>query len=281
MASKNMISGPFTIPAAADFHVHLRDGAMSSAVVPTIRRGGVNTVYVMPNLVPPITTVSQALAYKARLQAIDPSVDYLMTLYLHESITPETVREAKRAGIAGIKSYPAGVTTNSASGVVSYEPFYPVFAAMEECGLVLNLHGEVPSDQSKGITILNAEARFLPTLKSLHVRFPRLKIVLEHCSTREAVEAVDACGDVVVGTLTAHHLFLTVDDWAGEVVSRNPTPFPSPHKPISVLKLLIRVCSHQFSFCKPVAKVRSSPTSSPPPLFSVCIQGVAYLEKSG
>ena len=214
-----MTLGPFDLPAAADFHVHLRDGAMSEAVVPTIRNGGVNTAYVMPNLVPPVTTVKQALDYRARLQAIDSSVNYLMTLYLHESITPEVVKEAKLAGISGIKSYPAGVTTNSASGVVSYEPFYPVFAAMEEQGLVLNLHGEMPSDQGQGITILNAESKFLPTLKLLHTKFPKLRIVLEHCSTKDAVETVQACGETVVGTLTAHHLFLTVDDWAGEVVS--------------------------------------------------------------
>jgi dihydroorotase len=168
----------------------------------------------MPNLVPPITTVEAALSYKARLQAIDSTVNYLMTLYLHKDITPEVVREAKKAGIVGIKSYPAGeylftsfvmimrssthdprfyplflyprpcpskkamtltqtpgVTTNSSSGVLSYEPFYPVFEAMQECGLVLNLHGECPSD--KNITILNAEASFLPTLKSLHEKFPK------------------------------------------------------------------------------------------------------------
>lgn len=240
-----MTLGPFELPAAADFHVHLRDGAMSSAVVPTIRRGGVNTAYVMPNLVPPVTTVAQALEYKARLEAIDPSVNYLMTLYLHESITPEVVREAKRAGISGIKSYPAGVTTNSSSGVLSYEPFYPVFAAMEECGLVLNLHGEIPSDQKQGITILNAESKFLPTLKSLHTKFPKLRIVLEHCSTKDAVEAVKACGDTVVGTLTCHHLFLTVDDWAGEVVSALDN--------LAFVALSYRLI--QFSFCKPVAKV--------------------------
>ncbi|POR39036.1 Putative dihydroorotase [Tolypocladium paradoxum] len=225
--------GPFELPAAADFHVHLRDGPMSAAVAPTVRRGGVNIAYVMPNLVPPVTGVSQALEYKERLEAIDPSVTYLMTLYLHESITPEVVREAKKAGISGIKSYPAGVTTNSSSGVLSYEPFYPVFAAMEECGLVLNLHGEIPSDPKQGITILNAESKFLPTLKLLHSKFPKLRIVLEHCSTKDAVEAVKACGDTVVGTLTCHHLFLTVDDWAGEV----------------------------FSFCKPVAKTPEDRTA--------------------
>jgi dihydroorotase len=168
-----------------------------------------------------------ALDYKKRLQAIDPSINYLMTLYLHESMieNPDMLRDAKEAGIAGVKSYPAGVTTNSSSGVLSYEPFYPVFEVMQEVGLVLNLHGEVPSDK-KEVTVLNAEPRFLPTFLDLHKRFPRLRIVLEHTTTAEAVEAVTSCGDTVVGTITAHHLSLLVDNWAGDV----------------------------FCFCKPVAK---------------------------
>lgn len=149
-----------------------------------------------------------------------------MSLYLHESITPEVVKEAAAAGITGIKSYPAGVTTNSSSGVVSYEPFYPVFAEMERQNLVLNLHGEVPGSATNDITVLSAEEAFLPTLKDLHSRFPRLRIILEHCTTAAAVEAVKACGPSVSATITAHHLFLIVDDWAGD-----------PH-----------------SFCKPVAK---------------------------
>lgn len=144
------------------------------AVTPTIHQGGANLAYVMPNLTPPLTTASAALAYKSRLQALDPSVDYLMTLYLHESITPEVVRGAKAQGITGIKSYPAGVTTNSSSGVISYEPFYPVFTAMEQCGMVLNLHGECSSDHGKNITVLNAESSFLPTLKDLHAKFPKV-----------------------------------------------------------------------------------------------------------
>ncbi|KAG9246296.1 hypothetical protein BJ878DRAFT_417323 [Calycina marina] len=217
------------LPASADFHVHLRDGAMMEAVVPTIRAGGVDTVYVMPNLVPPITSSAAALAYKQRLQAQDKSINYLMTLYLHDSIIPAAIRGAKAQGIVGIKSYPAGVTTNSASGVYSYEPFYPVFKKMEEEGLVLNLHGECPSDCSKDITVLNAESSFLPTLKDLHAKFPKLKIVLEHCTTAAAVAAVNECGPNVVGTITAHHLFLTIDDWADD----------------------------PFSYCKPVAKLPS------------------------
>lgn len=160
----------------------------------------------MPNLVPPVTTIAQAQAYHQRLQALDSTVTYLMTLYLHESITPDVVRAAKKAGIVGIKSYPQGLTTNSESGVTSYEAFYPVFAAMEEVGLVLNIHGECASDHKKNITIMNAESSFLPTLKEIHEKFPKLKIVLEHCTTADAVKAVEACGDTVVGTITAHHL---------------------------------------------------------------------------
>ena len=171
-----MFPDTFSLPAAADFHVHLRDGPMSAAVTPTIRRGGVSTVYVMPNLTPPLTTVSAVQAYHARLAAIDPSVRYLMTLYLHPDVTPQTIREAKESGVVwGVKSYPAGVTTNSDAGVLSYEDFYPVFEEMQRLGLVLNLHGECPDDAEKGIDVMNAERKFLPTLRELHERFPDLK----------------------------------------------------------------------------------------------------------
>ncbi|KAM3425221.1 hypothetical protein BST61_g7176 [Cercospora zeina] len=214
------------LPAAADMHVHLREGAMTELVVPTIRQGGVNTVFVMPNLVPPITTVHHALQYQKRLQQLEPHVRFLMSLYLHPNIQPATVVDAKRQGIAGVKSYPHGVTTNSGHGVVSYDAFDPVFAEMERQDMVLNLHGELPPSAGADITVLNAEEAFLPTLLALHKRFPNLRIVLEHCTTAAAIQAVHACSAKVVGTITAHHLFLTVDDWAGD-----------PH-----------------CFCKPVAK---------------------------
>ncbi|KLJ10418.1 dihydroorotase, homodimeric type [Blastomyces silverae] len=213
------------LPASADFHVHLRDGDMMELVVPTIRQGGVNTVYVMPNLIPPVTTVAQALSYKERLQTLEPRVTYLMSLYLHPSITPETIIEAKKNGIIGVKSYPAGVTTNSDSGVIDYAAFYPVFAEMERQNLILNLHGECPSHGD--ITVMSAEERFLPTLLDLHARFPRLRIVVEHLSTAVAVETVKKCGPSVVGTITAHHLSLIVDNALGD----------------------------PFCFCKPVAKL--------------------------
>lgn len=149
-----------------------------------------------------------------------------MSLYLHPNIKPETIIEAKKAGITGVKSYPHGVTTNSSHGVMSYEEFYPVFEEMERQDMVLNLHGELPPSAGEDITVLNAEEAFLPTLLDLHQRFPKLRIILEHCTTAAAVRTVESCGDTVAATLTAHHLWITVDDWAGD-----------PH-----------------CFCKPVAK---------------------------
>lgn len=205
------------LPASADFHVHLRDGPMMSLVVPTIRNGGVNSVYVMPNLTPPITTAKQAVEYRSKLQILEPNVEFLMSLYLHESMTVETIIEAKRAGITGVKSYPAGVTTNSSSGVVDYTSYYPIFKQMEEEDMVLNLHGECPS--KGGVTIWNAESEFLPILARLSQTFPRLRIILEHVTTAEAVEMVKKLGQRVAATITAHHLHLTVDDWAGDPIN--------------------------------------------------------------
>ncbi|MCJ1463575.1 hypothetical protein MMC07_002183 [Pseudocyphellaria aurata] len=221
--------------ASADFHVHLRDGAMTNLVVPTIRSGGVNTVYVMPNLVPPVTTVQHALDYRRRLQALEPRVNFLMSLFLHETIIPETIIEAKQRGISGVKSYPAGVvTTNNTSsstgkafsGVVDYTPYYPVFEEMQRQDIVLNLHGECPSIGD--ITAMSAEERFIPTFVELHKRFPTLRIVCEHLTTAVAIEAVKKCGPTVAGTITAHHLFMILDD-----------------------------CFNPFCFCKPVAKTKA------------------------
>ncbi|KAI8051651.1 dihydroorotase, homodimeric type [Syncephalis plumigaleata] len=189
MSSTNTTA--ITLPYAADFHVHLRQGDMMRLVTPTVRQGGVNVAYVMPNLVPPITTTEQALKYKAELEAIEPRVTYLMTLYLSPELTPDEIRKAAAAGIAGVKSYPRGVTTNSDAGIESYEMYYPVFEAMQECDMVLNLHGEAPSDADKGICVLNAEETFLPWLRKI-------------------------TGDTVGCTITAHHLSLIVDDWAGK-----------------------------------------------------------------
>ncbi|KAK3359028.1 hypothetical protein B0T25DRAFT_531754 [Lasiosphaeria hispida] len=210
----------YLLPAAADMHVHLRNapGPIAQLVTPTIRQAGVDVVFVMPNLAPrPVVSVDEALEYKRHLQAIDPELTYLMSLYLHSSITPEEIRKAKKAGIAGVKAYPKGATTNSEWGVVSFEPFYEVLKTMEEEGIVLNLHGEAPCNAATDVTVMNAEIKFLPTLTDLVQRFPKLKIVLEHCTTADGVKTVRSFGENVVGTITAHHLSLLVDDWSANV----------------------------------------------------------------
>ncbi|KAL9938840.1 hypothetical protein V8E36_002559 [Tilletia maclaganii] len=224
-----MSGGPsqITVSSPFDAHVHLRQGEMCSLIAPHVQQGGIQTAYVMPNLVPPISNTDQAVEYHASLSKLAPTTKFLMSLYLSPTLTPDEIRKAKASGVVwGVKSYPRGVTTNSASGVESYDVYYPVFQAMEEAGLVLNLHGEVPSDTDKGICVLNAEALFLEHLHKLHAAFPKLRIILEHATTRAAVKAVKECGDTVGCTITPHHLQLTVDDWAG--------------KPLN--------------FCKPVAK---------------------------
>ncbi|KAI1505918.1 hypothetical protein F5X99DRAFT_175173 [Biscogniauxia marginata] len=212
------------LPATADMHVHLRQGELMDLVVPTVRRGGVDTAFVMPNLVPPLTSVEKVLEYRTKLQAITKDVNFLMSLYLHPSVTPDVIAQAAAAGIAGVKLYPQGVTTNSESGVSNIESFYETFSAMEKHDIVLNIHGEVLESLAPAGTTL--EEAFLPTLKTLHERFPKLRIVLEHCTTAAAVEAVKACGPTVGATITAHHLYLTSDD----------------------------ACCDPFAFCKPIPK---------------------------
>lgn len=214
------------VPAPADFHVHLRQGKMSELVTPHVAQGGITLGYVMPNLVPPITSADQAAEYLAALHKIAPSTKFVGTLYLSPVLTPEEIAKAAQSGVRGVKSYPRGVTTNSDSGIEDYETYYPIFEAMQKHNMVLNLHGEVPSNAEAGICVLNAEEKFLTHLFKIHKRFPELKIVLEHATTRKAVEAVKQCGETVGCTITPHHLELIVDDWAG--------------KPLN--------------FCKPVAK---------------------------
>ncbi|KAI0447117.1 dihydroorotase [Xylaria telfairii] len=233
------------LPPTADMHVHLRQDEVMNLVVPYILRGGVDTVFVMPNLQPPITSVAAALEYKSRLQAIEPQVNYLMSLYLHPSVTPDVIAEAAKAGIAGVKLYPQGVTTNSESGVAGdfVETYTPTFAAMEEHGIVLNLHGEVPGTVPKDN--ISLEELFLPTLKRLNENFPKLRIVLEHCSTAAAIDAVRSCSSTVAGTITAHHLYLT-----GDISEVDPHAFckPIPKTPLDRNALLRAICSGDPKF---------------------------------
>lgn len=219
----------------ADMHVHLREGSMMELITPTVKEGGISVAYIMPNLQPPVTSIERVVEYKKKLQELSPETTFLMSFYLSKELTPELINEAAKLGaIKGVKCYPAGVTTNSTHGVDpnDFTAFYPVFEALEANDLVLNIHGEKPAKKNdEEIHVLNAEPEFLPILKKLHNDFPNLKIILEHCTSKEAIETIESLnanykpGDkiTVAGTITAHHLSLTIDSWAG-----NPINFCKP-----------------------------------------------------
>lgn len=211
-----MTTADIVLPPIDDLHVHLRQGDMMRAVAKSVTKGGANRVLVMPNLNPPITTVDQAITYRAELERANPEVEqYFMTLYLSSSLTVHELLNAKSQGIIGVKSYPKGVTTGSEGGIEDYQVYYPIFAEMEKLGLSLHLHGEVPN-----ACVMDAEKEFVEeNLFKLHHAFPQLKIVLEHVTTAEAIDAVIQCGPTVAATITVHHLDLTISDVVGNNVN--------------------------------------------------------------
>ena len=154
---------------------------MMELVTPLITSGGCDTIFVMPNLEKPIVSVAQALEYHEKLSRLAPNVRFLMSLYLHPNVTTEQIELAAKTNIVfGVKLYPAGVTTNSQHGVRDIKQYYPVFAAMQEVGLVLNLHGEFTNSTPDAATSrdsMDAESNFLPQLFDLHKDFPDLRIV--------------------------------------------------------------------------------------------------------
>ena len=195
-----------TITRPDDWHLHLRDGAALAAVVAHSARQFGRAI-VMPNLRPPVTTTAQALAYRARIVATLPpgsSFEPLMTLYLTDTLAPDEIRRAKAAGIAAVKLYPAGATTNSDAGVTDLRKTYPTLEAMQREGLQLLVHGEVTDPQ---VDIFDREAVFIErVLAPLRRDFPGLRIVFEHITTREAAQYVAESGENLAATITAHHL---------------------------------------------------------------------------
>lgn len=190
-----------------DWHIHLRDGtALPQTVADAARQFG--RAIVMPNLVPPVRNAFDAQAYRDRILAARPqgsSFEPLMVLYLTDSTTSEEIRTAKASGLVkAVKLYPAGATTNSASGVTHIEHIFPVLETMAELGLPLLVHGEVTRHE---IDIFDREKYFIDEqMTRLVARFPTLKIVFEHITTAEAAQFVKESGPSVAATLTAHHL---------------------------------------------------------------------------
>lgn len=198
---------PLTLTQPDDFHLHLRDGAALADLVPPVARRFARAI-VMPNLAPPVTTVAMAGAYRERILAAVPEGNNftpLMTLYLTEAMKPAAIEQAAASGfIHAAKLYPAGATTNSATGVRDVRAIDHLLETMQDSGLVLAIHGEVADP---ALDPYEREPRFVQTvLAPLVERFPDLRIVLEHVSTRAAVDFVRESGPNVAATITAHHL---------------------------------------------------------------------------
>ena len=243
-----MASQTLTIRKPDDWHVHLRDGEVLKRVAPyTSRQFG--RAIVMPNLIPPITTVEQARSYRTRiLEAAEPGFTPLMTSYLTDRTEPDELARGFEEGVwvAG-KLYPAGATTNSSSGVTEIRNIYPALARMELMGMVLCVHGEVVDPD---VDVFDREAVFIERiLIKLAKDFPRLKIVLEHITTEDAVGFVAQAGENVAATITPQHL----------IINRNAL-FAGGLRP--------------HAYCLPVAKrerhrvaVRKAATSGSPKFF--------------
>ncbi|MCX8145976.1 MAG: dihydroorotase [Azovibrio sp.] len=196
-----------TLTRPDDWHLHLRDGAALAAVLPHSARQFARAI-VMPNLKPPVTTVELAAAYRQRILAALPagmSFEPLMTLYLTDNTPPEEIGKAVASGfVKAVKLYPAGATTHSDAGLTRIDKAYATLAEMERLGLPLLVHGEVTDPR---VDLFDREKVFIDTvLDPLLQRFPQLKLVLEHITTRDAAEFVASAGPRVGATITAHHL---------------------------------------------------------------------------
>ncbi len=198
-----------TIRRPDDWHLHLRDGAMMRAVLPHTAAHFARAI-IMPNLVPPVVTGAQAQGYRDRIMAALPEgMDFtpLMTLYLTEDTDAADVAAAHASGLVkAVKLYPAGATTNSASGVANFDRVRPVLEKMAEIGLPLCVHGEVTEAD---IDIFDREAVFIDrVLDPIRRSTPGLRVVMEHITTSDAVDYASAQDDTLGATITTHHLVI-------------------------------------------------------------------------
>ncbi len=198
-----------TIRRPDDWHLHLRDGVMLRGVIADTSRHFARAI-VMPNLVPPVVTTADARDYRGRILDALPdghSFEPLMTLYLTEETDPDDVEEGKRSGlITAVKLYPAGATTNSASGVRNLEKVMPVLERMAKIGLPLCVHGEVTAPE---VDIFDREAVFIETvLDPLRRRLPELKVTMEHVTTSDGVDYIRSSAANLAGSITTHHLII-------------------------------------------------------------------------
>lgn len=196
-----------------DWHVHLRDQPLLTDTTGAMARYFGRAI-IMPNLVPPISNAAQAVAYRDRIMAAqagcERQLEPLMVIYLTDNTSPEDIYAANAAGVVACKLYPAGATTNSDSGVTDINKVYPALEAMQQCGMRFLLHGEVTDSH---IDIFDREKVFIDrTLGTLSRDFPELAMVLEHITTRHAVDFVSAANNRIAATITPHHLLFNRND---------------------------------------------------------------------
>jgi len=213
MTTNSLAKTSITISRPDDWHLHLRDGAALKAVLPDTARQFARAI-VMPNLRPPVTTTELAVAYRKRIvDALPAGMQFepLMTLYLTDNTAAEEIAKAKKSGIIhGVKLYPAGATTNSDSGVTSLNKCASALEAMERLGMALLVHAEVTDAE---VDVFDRERVFIerhmiPLLK----KYPALKIVFEHITTKDAADFVMSAPNNVAATITVHHLLMNRND---------------------------------------------------------------------
>ncbi len=206
------MSQQITIRTPDDWHLHFRDNELLPETVPATARCFARAI-VMPNLVPPLTSAAMVSAYRQRILAAIPaglSFEPLMTLYLTDLTSAAMIREAKQAGVVAAKLYPAGATTNSASGVTALDRIDEALEELARQGMPLLIHGEVTAAD---IDIFDREKVFVETLLSRIVaRYPQLKVVAEHITTTDAAQFVLESGANVAATITPQHLLLNRND---------------------------------------------------------------------
>ena len=213
-----------TLNSPLDMHLHLRQGDMLKTVAPLSSKSFAGAL-IMPNTLPPITTKEQVITYKEEIlnATKDDKFKPFMTLFFKNNYSYEFLKDIKDE-ILSIKLYPDGATTNSDGGVASFdiESLRETLEAMSELEIPLNIHGETTG------FVMDREKEFIPIYEQLATVFPKLKIIMEHITTKDAVEALDKHPNLYA-TITLHHLFITLDDVAGGMLK--------PHL-----------------FCKPIAK---------------------------
>ncbi len=207
------MTNKITLTRPDDWHLHLRDGAALKAVLPDTAQQFARAI-VMPNLRPPVTTTELAVAYRQRILAALPvgaQFEPLMTLYLTDNTTSGEIKKAKTSGVIhGVKLYPAGATTNSDSGVSDLLKCNAALETMQDVGLPLLVHAEVTDSD---VDVFDRERVFIDRhMAPLLKRFPGLKVVFEHITTKDAAEFVTRASSNVAATITAHHLLMNRND---------------------------------------------------------------------